>query len=239
MKLSGLVPMQALGMSAKGNRLVKENEIDVCPKCGKEVCECGMGEDTVPTDKETNVANGLPQTQGDEKKLTLSREHFKNIVREVMKEESEYQRIFQKMLSKFGVNSPADLTPEQKKKFFTLVKGVQTELAERMKIKEAELSAGQKKLDVDGDGEIEGSDLAKLRNKNENRDYTQRQPGQPTKQEVELRGNIEKLKAHMRVMTKKGEYWERAQKVLAGYQKEFAAATKRRQDTDKKAANKK
>ena len=86
-----------------------------------------------------------------------------------MKEESEYQRIFQKMLSKFGVNSPADLSDEQKKKFFTLVKGIQTELKERMKIKEAELSAGQKKLDVDGDGEIEGSDLAKLRNKNESK----------------------------------------------------------------------
>ena len=159
--------MQALGMSAKGNRLVKENEIDVCPKCGKEVCECGMGEDTVPTDKETNVANGLPQTQGDEKKLTLSREHFKNIVREVMKEEEEYQKVFHKLLNKFGVKSPAELSDEQKKKFFTLAKGIQTELAERTKMKEAELKGGQKKLDVDGDGEIEGSDLAKLRNKNE------------------------------------------------------------------------
>ena len=153
MKLSGLVPMQALGMTTrKPANSIKESEMDV-----------------VPTDKDSNVANGLPQTQDDEKKLTLSREHFKNIVREVMKEESEYQRIFQKMLTKFGVNSPADLSDEQKKKFFTLVKGIQTELAERMKIKEAELSAGQKKLDVDGDGEIEGSDLAKLRNKNESK----------------------------------------------------------------------
>jgi predicted flavoprotein YhiN len=153
MKLSGLVPMQALGMTTrKPANSIKESEMDV-----------------VPTDKDSNVANGLPQTQGDEKKLTLSREHFKNIVREVMKEESEYQRIFQKMLTKFGVNSPADLSDEQKKKFFTLVKGIQTELAERMKIKEAELSGGQKKLDVDGDGEIEGSDLAKLRSKNESK----------------------------------------------------------------------
>jgi len=84
-----------------------------------------------------------------------------------MKEEEEYQKVFHKMLSKFGVNSPADLNDEQKKKFFTMVKGIQTELAERAKIKEAELKGGQKKLDVDGDGEIEGSDLAKLRNKNE------------------------------------------------------------------------
>ena len=159
--------MQALGMASRSHKLVKESET-VCPKCGKAVCECGMGEDTVPTDEPTNIANGLPQTQGDDK-IQLSREHFKNIVREVMKEESEYQRIFQKMLTKFGVKSPADLTPEQKKKFFTVVKGVQTELKERMKIKEAELSAGQKKLDVDGDGEIEGSDLSKLRNKNESK----------------------------------------------------------------------
>jgi predicted flavoprotein YhiN len=152
MKLSGLVPMQALGMTTrKPATSIKESEMDV-----------------VPTEKDSNVANGLPQTQGDDK-IQLSREHFKNIVREVMKEESEYQRIFQKMLSKFGVNSPADLSDEQKKKFFTLVKGIQTELAERMKIKEAELSGGQKKLDVDGDGEIEGSDLAKLRSKNESK----------------------------------------------------------------------
>jgi hypothetical protein len=149
MKLSGLVPMQVLGMTSRGPKIVKEAE-------------------TVSTDTETNVANGLPQTQGDDK-ITLSKEHFKNIVREVMKEESEYQRIFQKMLSKFGVNSPADLSDEQKKKFFTLVKGIQTELKERAKIKEAELKGGQHKLDVDGDGEIEGSDLAKLRNKNESK----------------------------------------------------------------------
>lgn len=164
MKLSGLVPMQALGMASKGHKLVKESE-EVCPKCGKAVCECGtMGEDTVPTDEPTNVANGLPQTQGDSK-ITLSREHFKNIVREVMKEESEYQKIFHKMLGKFGVKSPADLSDDQKKKFFTMVKGIQTELKERAKIKEAELKGGQKKLDVDGDGEIEGSDLAALRAK--------------------------------------------------------------------------
>lgn len=163
MKLSGLVPMGALGMTSKGHKLVKESE-QVCPKCGKAVCECGIGEDNVPTDEPTNVANGLPQTQGDSK-ITLSREHFKNIVREVMKEESEYQKIFHKMLAKFGVNSPADLSDEQKKKFFTLVKGIQTELKERAKIKEAELKGNQHKLDMDKDGDIEADDLAKLRAK--------------------------------------------------------------------------
>jgi len=154
--------MQALGMASRSHKLVKEAE-EMCPKCGKPMaqCEC-MGEDM-----DKNVANGLPQTQGDEKKLTLSREHFKNIVREVMKEEEEYQKVFHKLLNKFGVNSPAELSPEQKKKFFTLVKGIQTELAERQAVKEDELKGGQTKLDIDKDGDIGADDLAKLRSKNE------------------------------------------------------------------------
>jgi len=168
MKLSGLVPMQALGMATRASKIVKESE-NVCSKCGKAVCECGMGEDTVPTEEPTNVANGLPQTQGNDK-ITLSKEHFKNIVREVMKEESEYQRIFQKMLTKFCVKSPSDLSDEQKKKFITLVKVIQTELSERMKIKEAELSGWQHKFDVDKDCDIGSDDLAKLRaSKNESK----------------------------------------------------------------------
>ena len=61
------------------------------------------------------------------------------------------------------------VSDEQKEKFFTLVKGIQTELAERMKIKEAELSGGQHKLDIDKDGDIGGDDLAKLRSKNESK----------------------------------------------------------------------
>ena len=167
-KLTSLIATPAIGGVVNSRKTVKESE-EVCPKCGKAVCECGMGEDTLPTDQPTNVANGLPHTDSsaDTKKYSLTREGLKNIVREVMKEEEEYQKVFHKMLSKFGVNSPADLNDEQKKKFFTMVKGIQTELAERAKIKEAELKGGQKKLDVDGDGEIEGSDLAKLRNKNE------------------------------------------------------------------------
>ena len=157
--------MQALGMTSRSHKLVKEEE-SVCPKCGKAVCECGMGEESEPT----NVANGLPQTQGDEKKLTLSREHFKNIVREVMQEEAEYQKVHNKMLDKFNIKSTNDIKDENTlRKFQEAVKGVHGKLKERAKIKEAELSAGQKKLDVDGDGEIEGSDLAKLRNKNESK----------------------------------------------------------------------
>ena len=48
-----------------------------------------------------------------------------------MKEEGEYQKVFHKLLNKFGVKSPAELSDEQKKKFFSLAKGIQTELAER------------------------------------------------------------------------------------------------------------
>jgi hypothetical protein len=216
-RLTSLVTPQVLGKPVNSKTsVVKENE-----------------------EPEQNVANGLPQTQGDDK-ITMTRESLKNIVREVMKEEGEYQKIFHKLLNKFGVNSPADLSDEQKKKFFSLAKGVQTELKERMKIKEAELTGNQSKLDMDKDGDIEADDLAKLRaSKNESNDGD-RSIGTPTKQETDLKGDIEKLKSNMQVMTKNGEYFKKAQRVMAGYQKELVAATKRRQETDKKrAANKK
>jgi hypothetical protein len=216
-RLTSLVSPQVLGKPVNSKTsVVKENE-----------------------EPEQNVANGLPQTQGDDK-ITMTRESLKNIVREVMKEEGEYQKIFHKLLNKFGVNSPADLSDEQKKKFFSLAKGVQTELKERMKIKEAELTGNQSKLDMDKDGDIEADDLAKLRaSKNESNDGD-RSIGTPTKQETDLKGDIEKLKSNMQVMTKNGEYFKKAQRVMAGYQKELVAATKRRQETDKKrAANKK
>lgn len=146
-RLTSLVSPQVLGKPVNSKTsVVKENE-----------------------EPEQNVANGLPQTQGDNK-ITMTRESLKNIVREVMKEEGEYQKIFHKLLNKFGVNSPAELSDEQKKKFFTLAKGVQTELKERMKIKEAELTGNQSKLDMDKDGDIEADDLAKLRaSKNESK----------------------------------------------------------------------
>ena len=216
-RLTSLVSPQVLGKPVNSKTsVVKENE-----------------------EPEQNVANGLPQTQGDDK-ITMTRESLKNIVREVMKEEGEYQKIFHKLLNKFGVNSPAELSDEQKKKFFSLAKGVQTELKERMKIKEAELTGNQSKLDMDKDGDIEADDLAKLRaSKNESNDGD-RSIGTPTKQETDLKGDIEKLKSNMQVMTKNGEYFKKAQRVMAGYQKELVAATKRRQETDKKrAANKK
>jgi hypothetical protein len=80
-RLTSLVSPQVLGKPVNSKTsVVKENE-----------------------EPEQNVANGLPQTQGDDK-ITMTRESLKNIVREVMKEEGEYQKIFHKLLNKFGFN---------------------------------------------------------------------------------------------------------------------------------------
>jgi uncharacterized membrane-anchored protein YhcB (DUF1043 family) len=91
---------------------------------------------------------------------------LKELIRQVVKEESDYQQLFKHMLDKTG-KSLGDMSDEEKKVFFNAVdKAAKAKNEGRLKgYKEAELSAGQKKLDVDGDGEIEGSDLAALRKK--------------------------------------------------------------------------
>jgi len=93
---------------------------------------------------------------------------LKELVRQVVKEENDYQDLFKAMLSKAGkdINSMSD---DDKKRFFNAVDTAYKAKSEgRLRgYNEAELSAGQKELDVDKDGEIEGSDLSKLRAKNE------------------------------------------------------------------------
>jgi len=93
---------------------------------------------------------------------------LKELVKQVVKEEHEYQQLFKHMLDKTGkdINSMSD---DDKKKFFNAVDTAYKAKSEgRLKgYNEAELTAGQKKIDVDDDGEIEGSDLAALRAKNE------------------------------------------------------------------------
>ena len=42
----------------------------------------------------------------------------KNVNGETVKEETEYQKFFSKKLEKFGVSSPAELSDEDKKKFY-------------------------------------------------------------------------------------------------------------------------
>ena len=93
---------------------------------------------------------------------------LKELIRQVVKEESDYQQLFKHMLDRTGKSIP-DMSDEEKVKFFTAVdKAAKAKNEGRLTgYNEAELTAGQKKIDVDGDGEIEGSDLAKLRSKNE------------------------------------------------------------------------
>ncbi len=65
-----------------------------------------------------NVANGLPQTMGKQK--SLKREALKSIVKEVMQEEAEYQKFFQKVLDKAGKSIPS-MSDDEKKAFFNKV----------------------------------------------------------------------------------------------------------------------
>ena len=88
---------------------------------------------------------------------------LKEFVKQIVKEEQDYQQLFKTMLDMSGksINSMSD---DDKKKFFNAVdKAFQAKNEGRLRGYNEELTAGQKKLDVDGDGEIEGSDLAKLR----------------------------------------------------------------------------
>jgi hypothetical protein len=158
---------------------------------------------------------------------------LREFVKQVVREEQDYQQLFKHMLDKYG-KSITDMSDDEKKKFFNavdtaykaksegrlkeykvvkegytvrgdnpsqFVQGAYAVLSAYLRdedlgskeekmlkdvisnleylakyfhskrnesVKEAELTAGQKKIDVDGDGEIEGSDLAKLRaNKDE------------------------------------------------------------------------
>jgi hypothetical protein len=90
--------------------------------------------------------------------MKITRESFKNIVREVMIDESEYQTFFAKALEKTGKSIP-DMSDEEKKAFFNKIDSAWDAKGE----KNEELTGNQHKLDVDGDGEIEASDLAALR----------------------------------------------------------------------------
>jgi uncharacterized membrane-anchored protein YhcB (DUF1043 family) len=89
---------------------------------------------------------------------------LKEFVKQTIREEQDYQQLFKHMLDKTG-KSIADMSDDDKKKFFNAVDTAYKAKSEgRLRgYNEAELTAGQKKIDVDKDGEIEGSDLAALR----------------------------------------------------------------------------
>jgi hypothetical protein len=98
---------------------------------------------------------GLPNKK---ENMKITRERLKELVKEVMTEESEYQAFFQKALDKAGKSIPS-MSDEEKKTFFDKIDTAWNGKGE----KNEELTGGQHKLDVDKDGDIEGDDLADLR----------------------------------------------------------------------------
>jgi hypothetical protein len=103
---------------------------------------------------------GLPNKK---ENMKITKERLKELVKEVMTEESEYQTFFQKALDKAGKSIPS-MSDEEKKAFFDKVDTAWNGKGERNE----ELKGDQHKLDVDKDGDIEGDDLADLRaSKNE------------------------------------------------------------------------
>ena len=97
---------------------------------------------------------GLP----DKKENMITRNRLKEIVKEVMVEEAEYQAFFKKALEKAG-KGINDMSDDEKKAFFNKIDTAWNGKGE----KNEELTGNQHKLDVDKDGDIEGDDLADLR----------------------------------------------------------------------------
>jgi hypothetical protein len=90
--------------------------------------------------------------------MKISRTRLKEIIKGVMTEENEYQAFFQKALDKAGKSIPS-MSEEEKKAFFDKIDAAWNGKGE----KNEELVGGQKKLDVDKDGDIGSDDLADLR----------------------------------------------------------------------------
>ena len=76
--------------------------------------------------------------------MKITREQLKNIVREVMTEESEYQAFFKKALEKTGKSIP-QMSDEEKKAFFNKIQNTWKGRGAK-KEQVAELTAAQKKL---------------------------------------------------------------------------------------------
>jgi len=92
-------------------------------------------------------------------------EQLKQIVKEVMDEsKDDYEKLFKHMLQRTH-KSLKDMDANQKTKFFNaLDKAYKAKNEGKLTNLPEELVGNQDKLDTDGDGEIESSDLAKLRN---------------------------------------------------------------------------
>ena len=53
--------------------------------------------------------------------VKMTKEGLRNLIKEVIKEETDYQKFFDSALKKFGVSSPDELEGEKKKEFFDYV----------------------------------------------------------------------------------------------------------------------
>jgi uncharacterized membrane-anchored protein YhcB (DUF1043 family) len=96
----------------------------------------------------------------------MNLEQLRNVVREVLDEsKDDYEKLFRHMLKRTH-KSLKDMDANQKSKFFTAVdKAYKAKNEGRLSNLPEELVGNQHKLDTDGDGEIEASDLETLRNK--------------------------------------------------------------------------
>ena len=90
--------------------------------------------------------------------MNITIDSIKETLRAIMVEETEYQAFFKKALEKAGKSIPS-MSDEEKKEFFNKIDAAWNAKGE----KNEDLKGDQHKLDVDGDGEIEASDLAALR----------------------------------------------------------------------------
>ena len=104
-------------------------------------------------------------------KETISKERLKELVKEVMIEEAEYQQFFKKALAKAGKSIP-EMSDDEKKAFFDKIDTAWNNKGE----KNEDLKGDQHKLDVDKDGDIEGDDLADLRAGKTNEDIATELP---------------------------------------------------------------
>ena len=89
---------------------------------------------------------------------SITKSRLKELVKEVMVEEADYQTFFKKALEKAG-KGINDMSDDEKKSFFNKVDTAWNGKGE----KNEELTGGQHKLDVDKDGDIGSDDLADLR----------------------------------------------------------------------------
>ena len=93
---------------------------------------------------------------------------LKELIQQVVKEEADYKQLFKTMLSKTGKDI-STMSDDQKKSFFNAVdKAYKAKSEGRLTGYNENLPGNQDVLDTDKDGEIEASDLKKLRSKNAN-----------------------------------------------------------------------